>query len=131
MTQQQGGKAMRLSLDDSGQRFIIRGFTAQSVRLNDRELTEPFLLTPERLIERVPVANLSELDASHSALLQSDQPEVVLIGTGSQTRWGAASVQAALLQQGIGVEFMDTGAACRTYTVLASELRRVALLIFF
>ena len=28
--------------------------------------------------------------------------------------------------QGIGVEFMDTGAACRTYNVLLSEARRVA-----
>lgn len=122
---------MRLSLDDSGQRFVIRGFTDHSVRVNDRELTHAFLLTPEQLIDTLPLKTLADLDTQAIEEVLRDQPEVLLIGTGARTRRGAPAVQAALLRQGIGVEFMDTGAACRTYTVLASELRRVSLLIFF
>ncbi len=122
---------MRLSLDDSGQRFIVRGFTDHSVRINDRTLDAPFLLTPEQLIEQIPMSALPDLTRDHLDLLQRDQPEVLLIGTGAHTRRVAPELQAALLRQGIGVEFMDTGAACRTFTVLASELRRVSLLIFF
>lgn len=122
---------MRLSLDDSGQRFILRGFTECSVRLNDRELTAPFLLTPEQLLDTTPMTALQNLSLDHLTWLQQDRPEVILIGTGARTRRAAPEVQAALLRQGVGVEFMDTGAACRTYTVLASELRRVSLLVFF
>ena len=122
---------MRLSLDDSGQRFILRGFTERSVRLNDRELTASFLLTPEQLLDTLPLSKVDDLATAHVAWLQQDQPEVILIATGAHTRRAAPEVQAALMRQGIGVEFMDTGAACRTYTVLASELRRVSLLVFF
>jgi uncharacterized protein len=38
----------------------------------------------------------------------------------------APALRAALKEAGIAVEPMDTGAACRTYTVLVAEDRRVA-----
>ncbi|HQS03197.1 MAG: hypothetical protein B7Y07_03750 [Halothiobacillus sp. 24-54-40] len=122
---------MRLSLDDSGQRFTVRGFTDCSVRINQDELTRSFLLTPEQLIQDVPLHTVAALQAGQLNLLYTDAPEVLIIGTGLRTLRAQAAVQAELLGAGIGIEFMDTGAACRTYTVLASELRRVSLLILF
>ncbi len=122
---------MRLSLDDSGQRFVVRGFTETAVRINHDELTRSFLLTPEQLIQNVPLHTVSALQVGALNLLYTDAPEVLIIGTGLRTVRAQAAVQAELLRAGIGIEFMDTGAACRTYTVLASELRRVSLLILF
>ncbi|MCP1335967.1 Mth938-like domain-containing protein [Futiania mangrovi] len=56
----------------------------------------------------------------------SNAVDVLLIGTGARIARPAPDVVADLEAQGIGVEFMDTGAACRTYNVLLSEARRVA-----
>lgn len=122
---------MRLTLDDSGQRFVVRGFTDTTVRINHEELTHSFLLTPDQLIADIPLSQVAELQSGSLNLLYTDAPEVLIIGTGLRTVRAQAAVQAELLRAGIGIEFMDTGAACRTYTVLASELRRVSLLIVF
>ena len=53
------------------------------------------------------------------------EPEIVVLGSGTRQRFPELQLLAALLSRGIGCEVMDTGAACRTYNVLASEDRRV------
>lgn len=63
--------------------------------------------------------------------LMGYQPELVIFGSGSKIRFVHPSLIRTLIDARIGVECMDTLAACRTYNVLASENRRVvaALLI--
>lgn len=122
---------MRLTQDDRGRQFVIRDFSDSHVTVNDQELRQTFLLTPESLDPDVPVADLDVLSAQGESLLLRDDPEVVIIGTGSRTRMGPAALSAALMRRGVGIEYMDTAAALRTYTVLASELRRVTLLVIF
>lgn len=122
---------MRLTQDDRGLNFVIRSFSESHVTVNDQQLERSFLLTPENLEPEVPVDDLDALATEGESLLLRDDPEVVIVGTGSRTRMGPAALSAALMRQGIGIEYMDTAAALRTYTVLASELRRVSLLILF
>lgn len=59
------------------------------------------------------------------------KPELVIFGSGKKIRFVHPSLIRTLIDARIGVECMDTLAACRTYNVLASENRRVvaALLI--
>ena len=59
------------------------------------------------------------------------KPELVIFGCGARMRFAHPRLQASLINAGIGVETMDTAAACRTYNVLVSESRSVvaALLI--
>ena len=52
-------------------------------------------------------------------------PEVVIFGSGARLRFVPAALMRALIERGIGVETMDTGAACRTYNVLVTERRPV------
>ena len=47
-------------------------------------------------------------------------------GSGGASRRSSAALRGALKAGGIAVEPMDTGAACRTYNMLAAEDRRVA-----
>jgi len=58
-------------------------------------------------------------------------PELVIFGSGPRLRFVPPACLRALIERGIGVETMDTAAACRTYNILASEGRRVlaALLV--
>ncbi|MBM3569816.1 MAG: hypothetical protein FJX46_13810 [Alphaproteobacteria bacterium] len=52
--------------------------------------------------------------------------EVLLIGCGKAIQFLPPALRAELRAAGIGVEIMDTGAACRTYNVLLAEGRKVA-----
>ena len=122
---------MRLTQDDRGLNFVIRSFSETHVTVNDQQLEQSFLLTPENLEAPVPVDDLDALASEGESLLLRDDPEVVIVGTGSRTRMGPGALSAALMRRGVGIEYMDTAAALRTYTVLASELRRVSLLVLF
>jgi uncharacterized protein len=66
------------------------------------------------------------LTAAALATLFDGQPQLVIIGTGAHQLLPPPALLSAGAARGIGVEWMRTGAACRTYNLLASEGRRVA-----
>ncbi len=72
-----------------------------------------------------PAAALEDLVAAHFEAIAAQQPEVVIFGSGARLRFAPPALMRSLIERGIGVETMDTAAACRTYNVLASEGRRV------
>ena len=76
-------------------------------------------------------ATAAELTAHHFDRIALLQPEVVIFGSGTRLRFVAPALLRGLIERHIGVETMDTAAACRTYNVLASEGRSVlaALLV--
>jgi uncharacterized protein len=68
-----------------------------------------------------------DLTAAHFEQLAMLQPELVIFGSGSRLRFPAVALTRSLIDKQIGMETMDTQAACRTYNVLAGEGRRVAV----
>ena len=76
-------------------------------------------------------ANFDELTPEHFARLAENRPELVIFGSGERLRFVKPELMRSLIELRIGVETMDTLAACRTYNILAGEGRRViaALLI--
>ncbi len=69
--------------------------------------------------------DLAALTAAHFERLLALKPEVVIFGSGAQLRFVAPALLRSLMAARVGVETMDTAAACRTYNVLASEGREV------
>jgi uncharacterized protein len=67
------------------------------------------------------------LGPEHFAQLAEWKVEVVIFGSGSRIRFPKPAWVAPLAQRRIGVETMDTPAACRTYNILAQEGRDVAV----
>jgi uncharacterized protein len=65
------------------------------------------------------------LSAADFDTLLADNPEVVIFGSGSRLRFPKPALLRGLIERRIGVESMDTAAACRTYNVLVSEGRTV------
>ncbi|UUZ73747.1 Mth938-like domain-containing protein [Polaromonas sp. P1(28)-8] len=76
-------------------------------------------------------ARFDDLTAEHFALLAATRPELVIFGSGTRLRFPPPAFLRTLMDQRIGIETMDTLAACRTYNILAGEGRQViaALLI--
>jgi len=68
-----------------------------------------------------------DLTAAHFEQLAQLQTELVIFGSGPRLRFPAPSLSCALIERQIGLETMDTRAACRTYNILAGEGRCVAV----
>ncbi|MEI4232866.1 Mth938-like domain-containing protein [Roseovarius sp. D22-M7] len=56
-----------------------------------------------------------------------EEVDVIFMGTGAETAHIPTDLRNILEEAGIGVEVMSSPAACRTYNVLLSEGRRVAV----
>lgn len=66
-------------------------------------------------------------DDAETLLDLSGSVDVLFVGTGDDIAHLPAGLRSQLEEAGIGVEIMSSPAACRTYNVLLSEGRRVAL----
>jgi uncharacterized protein len=66
------------------------------------------------------------LDASQFEQLANMGAEIVLFGSGARQRFPRPELIKPLIHKGIGLEVMDTLAACRTYNILVAEGRHVA-----
>jgi uncharacterized protein len=96
------------------------------------ELHEHSLLVPWRgQVQAWGPRSLQELDAAAFERVLALKPELVIFGSGPRLRFVPPAQLRPLIERGIGVETMDTVAACRTYNVLAAEGRSVvaALLV--
>lgn len=119
---------MQLSHERPDYEWVLRGADGQQARVNDRVLTRSCALSPERLLETWDApADSAGLDPAHLLPLFELGPELIVLGTGARQVFPAASVMAAALTRGIGIEIMDNAAAARTYNILAGEGRRVVV----
>ena len=78
-----------------------------------------------------PVTRFEDLAASHFEALAERAPELVIFGSGARLRFPPAGLLRALIERRIGIETMDTAAACRTYNVLLAEGRTVVVALLF
>ena len=65
------------------------------------------------------------LTAEHFSEVLALEPELVIFGSGARLRFISAALYRSLIDARIGLETMDSAAACRTYNVLAAEGRSV------
>jgi uncharacterized protein len=66
------------------------------------------------------------VDRFGDVLRQADRLRIVLLGTGRRQVFPRRDVMDAFSAANMGLEAMDTGAACRTYNILLAEQRPVA-----
>jgi uncharacterized protein len=104
---------------------VIRAYEPGRIRVGERWLPGNVIVSPERLIEAwtsAEPAALAVADLEHALALN---PEIVLLGTGTELLLPDVDLMALLAKRGIGLEIMGTPAACRTFNVLVHEQRRV------
>ncbi len=115
---------MKLHLSEGKGRYQIQGYHHQGVTINEKIYNHNLIVTPTYLAQW-EVDDFAALHTSHFESLIALQPELVLLGTGKQLRFPDQHLFLPLLTQQIGVEVMDTQAACRTYAILMAEDRQV------
>ena len=99
------------------------------VRIGETDHRDNLLVTPDQLIDGWAPGGFDALSEADFAALAALKPEVALFGSGAVMRFPHPRLTRALADAGIGLEVMDTPAACRTYNILAAEGRRVAAAI--
>lgn len=117
---------MKLQPDKSDVQSIS-GYGPGWVGVNGEKITSSVIISSGG--ERIawPATAFDELDAGHFATLAKVDAEVVIFGSGSRIRFPQAAWLQPLVARRIGIETMDTAAACRTYNILAYEGRSVAV----
>lgn len=119
-------RAMKMHLDHTGAAHRITGYGAGYVSVNDKPLTQSFVITPETLITDWAPRSAADLDEAALEVIAQLSPGIVLLGTGERQSFPPSSLLAPMLGRGVGVEVMTTAAACRTYNILIAEGRTVA-----
>lgn len=117
---------MKIHLETGAGMHIIRNYGPGHVTIDDTAYHASLILSPEAMIPDWAPQTLAELRAENLLEALTLEPEVVLLGTGQRLSFPPAEVRAALAGTGVGLEVMDTAAACRTYNILMGEGRRVA-----
>ena len=121
---------MKLHLSTAAGQNMVTGYGDDHVLINSSRFEHSLVVLPDEILRDWPVTSLVQLSAEHFLAVLETKPELVLLGTGRQHRMPSPRLYASLLEHNIGVEVMDTGAACRTYNILTGEGRRVAAALF-
>ncbi|HJV88344.1 MAG TPA: Mth938-like domain-containing protein [Noviherbaspirillum sp.] len=109
----------------------VTAYHDDAVEINAVRFDYNLIVMPE--VAPVPwkVASFDALTPEDFASIDAANPDVVILGTGRRQRFIHPRLTTCLTDRRIGVECMDSQAACRTYNILMAEGRRVALALLF
>lgn len=103
----------------------IKGYGPGWVGVNGEKITHSVVLGSKGQRIDWQAQTFEDLTADHFAQLAGLGAELVIFGSGKRIRFPQAAWLQPLMAQRVGLETMDTGAACRTYNILAGEGRSV------
>jgi uncharacterized protein len=118
---------MKLHQSDNQKYQTISGYFPGGVEINGRPFDYSLLVLPETAPRAWPVTRFEDLTVEHFEQLAAEQPDVVILGTGERQRFAHPKLTTPLTSKQVGVECMDTNAACRTYNILMGEGRKALL----
>ena len=123
----QPGPQISLTRDVPAGRKVIGAYGDGGFIVEGERLTGSLLVFPRRVVAW-PVTAFAEvtLDSLAEVLAETPAVELLLIGCGPRQELASAALRDGLRAAGIAADFMDTGAACRTFNVLLAEDRRAA-----
>ena len=109
---------------------LISAWEPDAVRVGEEWYRGHLILSSQYILSDWTVTSPDILQANDLSAAIELGPEIILLGTGNQLALPDIDLMAELAGQGIGLEIMDTPAACRTYNVLIHESRNVVAALF-
>jgi uncharacterized protein len=116
---------LKIEREQAEGKNVFTGYGEGYVVVNGARHAASLVVSGDRLVTDWPATSLEALGADHLAAIIELKPEIVLLGTGARFSFPEPALLAPLYKAGIGVEVMDTPAACRTYNILLGEGRNV------
>ena len=109
---------------------VIAAWEPGRIRIADRWLDGHVIVAADRIVEDWPVRNPEDIAMHLLEPAIALKPEIIVLGTGHAIAWPDVDLMGELAGIGIGLEIMDTPAACRTYNVLVHEQRRAVAALY-
>jgi uncharacterized protein len=110
-------------------RNSIQAYQPGQITINERDYNQSLILSATEIVTPWPVTNIDELSAEQMQTIVDQKPEVILLGTGEKQQFPDIEIIGYFAQLGLGLEVMNTGAACRTFNILVAEDRQVVAAI--
>jgi uncharacterized protein len=127
--------ALKLHLERNVGKNAITAQEADCVTVNNQRFTQAILVPDQGEVTVLSQQHFAELSQGFfdalAALPENSRPELLLVGTGPTQKFLHPRLTQTLTQLGIGVEFMPTAAAARTFNILVGEDRRCSAVLFF
>ena len=121
---------MQINFDENATGLTVVAYDKGWIKIGASRITAPCVVTPTAIHGDLLPAELASLQLSHILRIADLAPEVILLGTGADQVFVDSALSQHLMERAIGLEVMDTGAACRSYNILAVEGRAVAAALF-
>ena len=115
---------MKFSLEPA-HRNAIHAYGPGEINIGNRVYRQSLIVSPTQLLPDWSPRRPEELRAADIEQLLPLNPEIVILGTGAKLCFPSPAITRCLIENQIGLEVMDTTAACRTYNLLLGEGRRV------
>ena len=116
---------MKFAQDTNDSAYIVTAYDDKAVSVNGKVFQQSLIISPQRFEEAWSLTSIRQLTTTHIDQLIAFSPELILLGTGNKLFFPPVELYAACIRNNIGIDFMDTGAACRTYNILTGEDRNV------
>jgi uncharacterized protein len=117
---------MKLHLQTASDTHLFTAYDTDYVAVNGVRYEHSLIVLPGQVITEWQPGAPDTMTMENFNALADLELEILLLGTGPRLHFPSPRLIHALAQQGIGLEAMDTFAACRTYNILAAEGRKVA-----
>ena len=116
---------MKFAESDPNEGYFITAYDENTLQVNGKNFYSSLIIATTELNTDWSPRSIDNLSTDDFTAIIEFKPEVVIIGTGDKLTFPPIETYAELIKLGVGVEFMDTGAACRTYNILTGEGRHV------
>lgn len=120
---------MKIRRETSSDSLLIDNYGDGYVTVAGKRFQQCLLICHKHVETLSGLREPQDFNFENTGELLKYNPEVVLLGTGKRLVFPDRSLIKAFQSKGVGCDIMDSGAACRTYNILASEGRTVAAIL--
>lgn len=121
---------MKFSEETNANQNNITRYGEGFIEIKGKKIDTSVIISRETFITSWQPQSFGELSPEHCLLLVENKPDVILLGTGKTQQFPEHEILKLFAQHQIGIEVMDTSAACRTFNILLSEDRNVVAGLF-
>ena len=116
---------MKLTITDDSQVYTISAYSEGEFTVRGEVLSGSHVIWPNKSPQPWQLKKISDLAQDSFDIIASENVETVILGTGKTLIFPDDHWLEHFYNQSVGIEIMDTAAACRTYNILVSEDRNI------
>ncbi|MDX1519504.1 MAG: MTH938/NDUFAF3 family protein [Gammaproteobacteria bacterium] len=119
---------MKIELEpDLRNQNTITAYSEGRIFIHDTCIESSCIITAQQIIHDWQPVSIDDIRCPDFDAVIALEPEIILLGTGTRAAIPPMEICAYIQGKNIGFEFMDSGAAIRSYNILLREDRKVAL----